>query len=523
MPRAALAPGPAACIAADDAVMPKFTRPEIASVMVGLVLALFLANLDQTIVATSLTTMARDLDGWQLMPWVVSAYLITSTTTTPIYGRLSDLYGRRPILLIALGLFVGTSVLCALAQTMPQLVAARLIQGVGGGGLRSVAQAVVADMIPPRERGRYQGYFAGTFAVSTALGPVLGGFFAEYLSWHWIFWINVPLGLVAFVLSNYRLKRLRKPGGHPVIDWLGAVLILASATPLLLAVGRVEQAGGWDKPEVLLPLALGLVALGLLILREYAAREPMIPLPLFRNRMFSLACTASALCNMIMTALIVIVPINYQFAGIAPNASGIRLIPITVGMATASFFVGHRVSRSGRSRIYPIIGGVALILALLVTARIGLGHSLLFDIICTSALGLSFGHQFNPLTVMVQNTLELRDIGVGVSCLTFFRLIAGAFGVALFTTVLIGRLNAGMLDIPGHEALGLAPGLALLHLDSATGGLTPALVAGLPGVVSRAFAELYLVMAGLSVVNLLCMLGLREVPLRGYDTKDEAE
>jgi multidrug resistance protein len=220
---------------------PVFSKSEITSIISGLMLALALASLDQTIVATSLSTMARDLDGWALLPWVVSAYLVTSTTTTPIYGRLSDLYGRRPVLLFAIGLFVATSVLCALAQTMPQLIIARLLQGIGGGGLRSVSQAVIADIVPPRERGRYQGYFSGMFAVSTTLGPVLGGFFAEYLSWHWIFWINLPLGGLAFLLSNHNLKRLRRPSRKPRIDWLGAALILASSTPILIGIGRVSS------------------------------------------------------------------------------------------------------------------------------------------------------------------------------------------------------------------------------------------------------------------------------------------
>jgi multidrug resistance protein len=184
-----------------------FSRAEIVSILSGLILAMFLASLDQTIVATSLSTMARDLNGWELMSWVVSAYLVASTVTTPIYGRLSDLYGRRPILLIAIALFVGASVLCALSQTMPQLIGARVLQGIGGGGLRSVAQAAIADIIPPRERGRYQGYLSSVMAVSSLAGPVLGGVFADYLSWHWIFWINIPFGILALVLCTCRSRR----------------------------------------------------------------------------------------------------------------------------------------------------------------------------------------------------------------------------------------------------------------------------------------------------------------------------
>src|SRR5215471_13246817 len=226
-----------------------FSRAEIVSILFGLILAMFLASLDQTIVATSLSTMAEDLRGWELMSWIVSAYLVASTVTTPIYGRLSDLYGRRPVLAISIALFVGASVLCALSQTMLQLVAARTVQGIGGGGLRSVSQAAIADVIPPRERGRYQGYFSSVMAFSNLLGPVLGGFFADYLTWHWIFWINIPFGLLALVLCNRNLRRLPKPRRKPAIDWVGAALILGSATPILSAIGRAEAVRGWGRAD----------------------------------------------------------------------------------------------------------------------------------------------------------------------------------------------------------------------------------------------------------------------------------
>ena len=194
----------------------QFSRKEIVSILSGLILAMFLASLDQTIVATSLSAMAQDLNGWTMMSWVVSAYLVASTVTTPIYGRLSDLYGRRPMLLIAIGLFLAASVCCALSQNMLQLIGARVLQGAGGGGLRSVTQAAIADAIPPRDRGRYQGYFASVMAISNVLGPVLGGFFVDYLSWHWIFWINLPFGAAAIVLCNRNLRRLPKPRRKPV-------------------------------------------------------------------------------------------------------------------------------------------------------------------------------------------------------------------------------------------------------------------------------------------------------------------
>jgi multidrug resistance protein len=231
------------------------SRSEIVSVLSGLMLAMFLASLDQTIVATSLSTMAQDLNGWSTMSWVVSAYLVATTVTTPIYGRLSDLYGRRPILLVSIMLFLIASVLCALSRTMPQLIAARVLQGIGGG-LRSVSQAAVADVIPPRERGKYQGYFASVMAISNLLGPVLGRFFSDYLSWHWIFWINLPLGALALIRCNRNLRRLPKPRRRPIIDWLGAALIIAATTPILIGVRRVESAGGWGRVDVFVPIAI---------------------------------------------------------------------------------------------------------------------------------------------------------------------------------------------------------------------------------------------------------------------------
>jgi EmrB/QacA subfamily drug resistance transporter len=497
---------------------PNFSPAEIVSIMFGLMLAMFLASLDQTIVATSLSTMARDLNGWELMPWVVSAYLVTSTTTTPIYGRLSDLYGRRPVLLVAISLFVGASVLCALAQSMPQLIAARLLQGIGGGGLRSVSQAIVADVVPPRERGRYQGYFTTTFAVSSTLGPVLGGFFADYLSWHWIFWINIPFGALALAMTNRNLKRLRVPSQKAVIDWLGAVLILASATPLLIGVGRVEQAGGWGSPGALAPIGIGLVSIVLLVMRERVAPEPMLPLRLFASRTFSFACLASFLTAMVMIGLIILVPIDYELVGeLSANQAGMRLIPITGGTALGSFIAGQLVTRTGRYRIFPIIGSTGMTLICAALAYLGLGHALWHDIILTGLLGMSFGCQMSPMSVTVQNALDRRDTGVGMSVMMFCRLMGGAFGVALLSTVLVSALNAGALAVPGHEVLGSNPGIALFHLDERNALLTPALLHAFAATITRAFSQVFLIAAAIGALSVISSLSLKEIPLRGRE------
>jgi EmrB/QacA subfamily drug resistance transporter len=493
-----------------------FSPREIRPILIGLMLAMLLASLDQTIVATSLTAMARDLDGWELMPWVVSGYLVASTITTPIYGRLSDLYGRRPVLLTGIVLFAGGAALCALSQTMPQLVVARIVQGIGGGGLRSVSQAAIADVVPPRERGRYQGYFTSVFTISNAMGPVVGGLFVDYLSWHWIFWMYLPLAAAAFALSNRALKRLPRPTRKPVIDWAGAILILVSATPILLGVGQAQKAGGWASIEVVAPIGFGLICIVGLILRERVAPEPMLPLRLFANRTFSVASVISFLNSGVMIALIMLVPINYQLVGAMPaNQAGIRLISLTVGAVLGSFIAGQLVSRTGRYKIFPLLGtGCTTVMCGLIAA-IGLGRMPAFDIAATTLLGLSFGFQLAPMTVVVQNALDIRDTGIGMSCLMFFRLMGGAFVVSLLAAVLIGALNAGALAVPGHEALGSSPGLALFHLDERS--LTPALLSALGQTISSAFTQVFAVAALLSACALVGAVALKEIPLRGRD------
>ena len=490
------------------------SRREILSVISGLMLAMFLASLDQTIVATSLSAMAQDLNGWALISWVVSAYLVASTVTTPIYGRLSDIYGRRPVLLVAIVLFLLASVLCALSHTMLQLILARVLQGVGGGGLRSVSQAAVADVIPPRERGRYQGYFSSVMAISNLLGPVLGGFFADYLTWHWIFWINLPFGALALVLCNRNLRRLPRPRRKPVIDWLGATLIVAAATPILIGVGRVQAAGGWGQLGVLLPIAIGLVFLAVLVVHEREARAPMIPLRLFLNRIFAVGTGIAFTNSMVMIALIILVPLDFELvSGLAANEAGIRLIPMTGGTVLGSFIAGQLVTRTGRYRRYPIAGAIAMTGLCAALAFYGLGRSVLVDTALTGGLGLSFGFQLSPVVVSVQNALELADTGIGLSVMMFFRLIGGAFGVALLTALLVGELNAGALVVPGHAVLGNNPGIALLHLDQAD-PIDPAVMAGLARVLRAAFRHVFLYATAISALTAIGSFWLKEVPLR---------
>ncbi len=474
---------------------PAFSPREVRSIVAGLTLALFLSSLDQTIVATALSAIAGDLGGWEAMPWVVSAYLIASTVTTPIYGRLSDLYGRRPLLLVSVGLFMAGAALAAVSPGMGWLIAARVVQGLGGGGLRAIALAVVGDILPPRERGKVQGYLSATFATANIMGPVLGGLFVEYLSWHWIFWVNLPLGAAAFAATWFQLRRLPRPSRRPRIDWLGAALIVGACTPLLLAISEVQRGLAWHDARVLGLVALGLVFLAGLIAQERVAKQPMLPLGLFSNRIFSVAIAVSALSSMVMMALTMLVPLAYQLmAGLSAKEAGLRMIAMTLGSVTGSFLAGQAVARTGRYRFLALLGTGVATLMCLVIAGLGLGHSLWLDTAVTLAMGLAFGCQFSPMTVTIQNALEPKDGGIGVACMMFFRLMGGAFGVALLSAVLLGRLGA-------------EGGVAVLSQAGGTGQPVPG--------AEAAFAAVFLGAGAIGAVSFALALMLKEIPLRG--------
>lgn len=482
--------------------------------MFGLMLALFLANLDQTIIATCLSAIANDLHGWQLLPWVVSSYLVTSTATTPIYGRLSDSYGRRNVLLASIVIFVAASVLCALATSISLLIAARIVQGIGGGGLRSVSQVVIADIIPPRNRGKYQGYMSTTFLISTTLGPVLGGFFAEHLSWRWSFWINVPLGILAVIVIDRQLRKLNLPRHRHRIDWLGAVLVLCAAAPIMIGLSRVEQEGGWLNSGVLMPIGTGVAAAIALVLWELRVAEPMLPMRLFSSRVFTVGNIALFAPSMVMTSLIIIVPLYYQVVRHwSADEAGMPLIALTAGMAVGSFAVGTAISRLGRAKVFPIVGGTIAATACALIGWFGLGHSIAFDSFCLLLLGSAIGCQINPLLVIVQNGLEIRDIGAGVSGMTFFRSLAGAFGVAEAFTFIIGRLAAGAVQVPGHEQLGPDPGVGLMR-PIPPGVFDAAQMAVFDLVREHAFASGFFVAGAVFFLTIFIVMTVKERPLR---------
>jgi len=468
----------------DEASHTRFSPREVRSIIAGLMLALFLSSLDQTIVATALSAIATDLGGWELMPWVISAYLIATTVSTPIYGRLSDFYGRRPVLLVSISLFVLGAALSALANSMAMLIVTRIIQGLGGGGLRAISLAVVGDILPPRERGRVQGYLSSAFAVANISGPILGGFFVDALSWHWIFWINLPLGVAAFAATWFQLRRLPRPGRPAKIDWLGAVLIVLACTPVLIGITLVQRDGNWFSPGAWGCFALGGIGLVGLILQERAVSQPMLPLHLFRNDIFTTAICITSLASMVMMALVVLVPLYYQLVtGLSAQQSGARMIALTLGNVLGSYLAGQALTRTGRYRFLPLLGTSTAVIMCLLLAWLGLGRSVMQDAVVTLVLGLGFGCQFSPITATIQNAVDPREGGIAVASMMFFRLMAGAFGVALLSGLLLGQLPSDR------------------HAD--------------PEAAWAAFRLVFLAAAGIAGLCLLAALRLREIPLRG--------
>ncbi|MBX9634462.1 MAG: MFS transporter, partial [Magnetospirillum sp.] len=390
-----------------------FTHREILEVFSGVALAMLMAAMDQTIVATALPTMGADLGSLENLPWVVTAYMLASTATTPIYGKLSDLYGRKRILQIAIWLFLAGSLLCGLAQTMGQLIIFRGIQGLGGGGLMALAFTIIGDVVAPRERGKYQGYIGGVFALASVAGPLLGGIFTEALSWHWIFLINLPVGLAALVMTNRALNRLPLGTAHPRIDYLGAALLMGSVTSLLVVISRGGRMAPWTSPGVLGLGVLGVVLMAAFLVHERRVAEPILPLRLFRIPVVAVANPIVAISAMTLFAGIVFLPLHLQLVlGTGATASGLLLLPLVFGMTFGAVGGGRLIARSGRYKIFPIVG---LALAAAMYLVLGLVSSVagdpLYATLVLVPLGIGLGLVMPVMTVAVQNAVDRRDLG----------------------------------------------------------------------------------------------------------------
>ena len=491
-------------------------NPSIRMIFGALSLVLLLAALDQTIVSTALPTIVGELGGLTHLSWVVTAYLLSSTVVTPLYGKFGDLHGRKVVLQVAIVVFLASSALCGLAQSMLQLIVFRGLQGVGGGGLIVITMAVIGDLIPPRERGRYQGLFGAVFGLATIIGPLIGGFFVDHLTWRWIFYINLPTGALALAVIAAVLPA-RSSGRPHTIDYPGALLLSLALTAVVLVTSLGGNTFPWNSPFILGMSTASIVSLVGFIAVEARSREPILSLSLFRNRTFAITSAVGLIVGLSLFGSITYLPLYLQLVvGESPTGSGLQLTPMMLGMLVTSIASGRLISRFGRYRPFPIAGTILMTIGLLLMSRISLDMSVWQTSADALVLGLGMGMIMQVLILAVQNSVDYEHLGVATSGATLFRSIGGALGVALFGAIFAHSLQAQLSAV-------LPPGTAL---PAASG---PAALQALPSEIRAAYLAaivvalrlVFQVAAAVAAVGFLLTLGLRETPLRGLEPAED--
>ncbi|GAA3249152.1 hypothetical protein GCM10017691_59960 [Pseudonocardia petroleophila] len=530
------------------------THRQILTIFAGLMIGMFLAALDQTIVATSIRTIADDLDGLSLQAWATTAYLITATITTPLYGKLSDIFGRKPLFLTAIGIFVLGSIACTFATSMYQLAAFRAIQGLGAGGLFSLALTIIGDIVAPRERAKYQGYFVAVFGTSSVLGPVAGGFFAgqaEILGitgWRWVFLINVPLGILALIVVTKVLNVPHTKRSHR-IDWPGALALVVGLVPLLI-VAEQGRTWGWDSGRAITCYALGVLGiLTFVLLERRIGDDALLPLRMFRSGVFSWGSIAGFVAGVGMFGALALLPLYLQIVkGSTPTEAGLQTLPLVLGIMSMSVFSGQMISRTGRYKIWPIIGLSLMIVGIGALSLVGVDTPYWQVALIMVVIGWGLGGNMQPLTLAVQNAAAPRDMGVATASATFFRQMGGTLGTAVFISVLFSVLGGQVADnfraaagTPAFQAALTDPavlanpanapilqglqgggGLSLddsSFLASADPTLARPILEGFAGSMSIVF----LGAAAVLFIGLFAVIMMKEVPLRtqsGVDARN---
>ena len=489
-------------------------RRRIILIVIGLLLGMLLAALDQTIVATALPTIAGDLHDLSHLAWIVTAYLLTSTVSTPLWGKLGDLYGRKIFFQLSIIIFLVGSVLSGLSTSMLDLILSRALQGIGGGGLMVGAQTIIADVVSPRERGRYQGMFGAVFGVTSVIGPLIGGFLVQHLSWHWIFYVNLPIGIIALIVTAAVLPSTLTRLRH-VVDYLGTALLTAVATCLVLLTTFAGTTYRWGSYPILGLAAASLLGLVAFIWVEKRAVEPVLPLPLFRNSVFSATSAIGFVVGFGMFGAITYLPQYMQVVrGATPTNSGLELLPMMAGLLCTSIVSGILISRWGRYKIFPILGTAFMTIGMYLLSLMGVGTSILASGVYMFVLGVGLGGVMQVLVIAVQNAVGYEELGVATAGATFFRSIGGSFGTAVFGALFAGRF-----------AFNLRKYFTTVHLPShfnAAAGASPAALAKLPPLVHARFIHAYaaslhyvfLVAVPISLVAFVLSWLLKEVPLR---------
>ena len=477
-------------------------QPAIRTVLVALMLAIFLGALDQTIIAVSMPAISTQFNDVGLLAWVISGYMVAMTVATPIYGKLGDLYGRRRMILSGTAIFTLASVFCALAQNMEQLVLARVIQGIGAGGMVSVSQAILGDLVPPRERGRYQGYFSSMYAAASVAGPVLGGLLTEYLSWRWVFWLNLPLGLTAWWVTRNSLRGLATPQRAAKVDYPGALLLILGLTALLLAITLIGQGHAWHGEAVLALLATALFGLTLFVLYERRAPEPLLPLKLFRIRVAELCWCTIFFTSFQAISLSMLVPLRYQsITGSGADSAALHLLPLAMGLPIGAYCAGRLTNLTGRFKPQILFGSLLMPLAIVGMALTPPTATLLSGLFMLLT-GIAGGAQFPTSLVATPMSCGCTALWVATSTTNLFRSLGGAMGVALMSALLLAMLQDGGYALAGEALLGsLRTGEANLAVQAE---------------LSVTFRNLLLASASISLLGLAAALALPNRELRGH-------
>jgi EmrB/QacA subfamily drug resistance transporter len=464
------------------AAPPQLPRAQVRVIFGGLMLVLLLAALDQTIVATALPTIVSELGGLTHLAWVTSAFLLAQTVVTPIYGKLGDLYGRKRILQSAIVLFLIGSALCGQAHSMTELIAFRAIQGLGAGGLIVLIQAVIGDVVPPRERGRYQGLFGAVFGIASIAGPLLGGVIVEQVSWRWIFYVNLPIGAIALVVLSATLPATTRVS-RPAIDYLGASLLAAALSAIVLVTSLGGTTWAWGSGTTILVGGLGVVLLAAFVMAERHARDPILPVALLGERVFTVGASLSLIVGFALFGAVTFLPLYFQTVDAAsPTASGLRLVPMIVGLLTTSILSGQLITRYGRYKPFPIIGTALMTTGLALLSTLDVGTSTATSSVFLLILGLGLGSTMQVLVLAVQNAVDYANLGAATSGVTLARGIGGSLGTAIFGTVFSSQLTShlrGALTGP------------LAHQVAAGGRLTGAQVLRLPQPARLVYQHAY--------------------------------
>ncbi|MFD0772685.1 MDR family MFS transporter [Streptomonospora algeriensis] len=493
-------------------------RRKVLWVFAGVMLTMLLGALDQTIVSTALPTIVGELNGLEHLSWVVTAYMLAATVGMPIYGKAGDLFGRKVVFQFAIVVFLLGSVLCGIAQDMTQLILFRALQGIGGGGLIISAQAIIADVVSARERGRYMGLIGGVFGLASVAGPLLGGVFTDHLSWRWIFYINLPLGAAALLVTSMVLQLPRPSGPRPKLDYPGTLLLAAASVCLVLVISWGGTEYDWSS-SVIIGLGAGAAAAtALFVLAERYAAEPVIPLRLFADREFVLTSLVGITVGIAMFSTVSYLPTFLQMVnGASATESGLRMIPMVVGMLTATITTGRIISRSGRYKIWPIAGTAVIMVGLTLLSQMGAETSYLYNATAMLVLGLGVGMVMQNLVLIVQNSAPRRYLGTATSATNYFRQIGASFGIAVFGSLFVSRLNDEVAGLPA----GAGAQLQVQSGEAGLSSLTPQMLERMPDqarqLIVNAFAEalppIFVYGVPIVLVGFVLTFFIREKPL----------